>query len=76
MPNEVEQMRDMARAYWAGQPVPCPKHPSVIMAGSFVQTTFADHVVLSCPRGKESFSLPQRPKQIQFQGQQLEGFVE
>lgn len=76
MPNDIEQMRDMARAYWAGQPVACPSHPGTVMAGAFVQTTFADHVVLTCPRGKENFSLPQRPKQIQFQGQQLEGFVE
>jgi len=74
--TEVEQLRDLARAYWSGKPVPCPKHPGVMMTGSFVQTTFADHVFLTCPRGKETITIPQRPKQIEFQAQQVEGFVE
>jgi hypothetical protein len=76
MPSEVEQMRDLARAFWAGQDVFCPKHPGVKMAGSYVQTTFADHIFLTCPRGKETITIPQRPRQIEFQEQQLEGFVE
>ena len=76
MPTEVEQLRDLARAYWAGKPIPCPKHPGVNMTGSFVQTTFADHVFLDCPVGKETITLPQRPKQIEFQAQQVEGYVE
>src|ERR1700741_1389712 len=76
MPNEVEQLRDLAKAYWAGKPIPCPKHPAVNMVGTFVKTTFADHVFLTCPNGKETFTLPQRPKQIEFQAQQVEGFVE
>ena len=76
MPTEVEQLRDLAKAYWAGKPIPCPKHPGVNMTGSFVQTTFADHVFLNCPVGKETFTIPQRPKQIEFQAQQVEGFVE
>lgn len=46
------------------------------MTGSFVQTTFADHIFLSCPVGKETVSIPQRPKQIEFQPQQVEGMVE
>jgi hypothetical protein len=75
MPTEVDVMRELVRDYWAGRPIPCPKHPGVKMTGSFVQTTFADHVVLSCPRG-ESITIPQRPKQIEFQAQQVEGFVE
>ncbi len=76
MPTEVEQLRDLARAYWAGQDIPCPKHPGVKMTGTFEQTTFADHIFLTCPRGKETISLPQRPRQIVFQEQQVEGFVE
>jgi hypothetical protein len=76
MPTEVEQLRELAKAYWAGQPIPCPKHPGVNMTGSFVQTTFADHVFLDCPAGKETITIPQRPKQIEFQAQQVEGFVE
>ena len=76
MPTEVEQLRDLAKAYWAGKPIPCPKHPGVNMTGSFVQTTFADHVFLNCPVGKETITIPQRPKQIEFQAQQVEGFVE
>jgi hypothetical protein len=76
MPSEVEQLRELARAYWANKPIACPKHPGSLMTGSFVQTTFADHVFLTCPRGKETITIPQRPKQIEFQEQQTEGFVE
>ena len=76
MPSEVEQLREMARAYWAGRPIPCPKHPAVNMIGSFVKTTFADHVFLTCSAGKETITIPQRPKQLEFQAQQVEGFVE
>src|SRR5215212_4339959 len=76
MPSEVEQLRELARAYWAGRAIPCPKHPGVNMIGTFVQTTFADHLVLDCAAGKESITIPQRPKQIEFQAQQVEGFVE
>ncbi|MEA2236701.1 MAG: hypothetical protein QOC81_1425 [Thermoanaerobaculia bacterium] len=76
MANDVQQLRDLARAYWAGEPVVCPKHPFVIMTGSFVQTTFADHLFLTCPRGKETITIPQRPKQMEFHRQQVEGFLE
>lgn len=74
MPTEVETLRDLARAYWAGQPVKCPKH-DVPMSGTFVQTTFADHIALTCPRG-ETINIGQRPKQMEFQAQQVEGLVE
>lgn len=76
MPTEVEQLRELAKAYWGGRDVICPKHPGVKMAGTFVQTTFADHVFLTCPRGKETITIPQRPKQLEFQPQQVEGLVE
>jgi hypothetical protein len=76
MPTEVQQLRDMARAFWAGRDIPCPKHPGVNLEGSFVQTTFADHIFLTCPRGRETISIPQRPKQTKFDAQQTEGFVE
>lgn len=69
-------MRDLARAYWAGEPVHCPKHPGALMTGTFVQTTFADHLSLVCSRGKETVLVPQRPKQMEFYDQQVEGFVE
>jgi hypothetical protein len=76
MPSDVETLRDLARAYWAGQEVRCPKHPASRMTGSFVQTTFADHVFLTCSSGKETIQIPQRPKQMEFYDQQVEGFVE
>ena len=76
MPSEVEQLRDLAKAFWSGAEVRCPKHPATKMAGQFVQTTFADHVVLTCPAGKETISIPQRPRQIEFNAQQVEGMVE
>lgn len=76
MPTDVEVLRDLARAYWAGQPMRCPKHPASLLTGTFVQTTFADHIALLCPAGKESITIPQRPKQVVFQEQQVEGMVE
>ena len=76
MATEVEQLRDLARAFWAGTPIDCPRHPGVKLTGSFVQTTFADHIFLACPRGKETITIPQRPKQTVFQAQQVEGMVE
>jgi DNA-directed RNA polymerase subunit RPC12/RpoP len=76
MPTEVEQFRELARAYWAGQPISCPTH-HVPMTGSFVQTTFADHIYLTCSsKGKEAILIPQRPRQMQFHDQMVEGFVE
>ena len=76
MKTEVEQLRELARAYWSGNDVPCPKHPGSTMSGEFVQTTFADHIHLTCRKGKETVSIPQRPRQTEFQTQQIEGFVE
>lgn len=76
MASEVEQLRDFVRKYWAGERIECPKHRGVAMNGSFVQTTFADHVFLSCPRGKETITIPQRPRQMEFHAQQVEGMVE
>ena len=76
MPTEVEQLRDLATAFRAGKPIPCPKHPGVTMTGSFVKTTFADHIFLTCPRGRETIQIPQRPTQMEFYDQQVEGFVE
>lgn len=75
MPSEVETKRELARAFWAGKELRCPTHPGAKLTGSFVQTTFADHIALVCDR-KETFALPQRPKQTEFQDQQVEGFVE
>ncbi len=76
MATEVEQLRDLARAYWKDGSAPCPKHHGVTMTGNFVQTTFSDHIYLTCPRGHETVTIPQRPKQTEFQAQQVEGFVE
>ena len=44
MPTEVETLRDLARAYWAGKELRCPKHPASRLTGTFVQTTYADHI--------------------------------
>jgi hypothetical protein len=76
MPSEVETRRELARAFWAGKTIPCPKHKGVNLQGQFVQTTYFDHLVLICPRGKEAITIPQRPKQQEFHAQQVEGFVE
>jgi len=76
MPSEVEVFRELARQFWAGKAIPCPKHPASLLVGSFVQTTFADHIFLTCQSGKETIQIPQRPKQMEFYDQQVEGYVE
>jgi hypothetical protein len=76
MPTEVETFRELARAYWEGKTPSCPKHPGATLTGSFVQTTFADHIFLSCSKGRETITIPQRPRQMEFYDQQVEGFVE
>jgi hypothetical protein len=76
MPSEVEVLRELARAYWNGKEVRCPKHPGATLSGSFVQTTFADHIFLTCARGRETITIGQRPKQVEFHQQQVEGMVE
>lgn len=76
MPTEVETLRELARAFWSNKPLRCPRHPSSALTGSFVQTTYADHIALVCSQGKETYTIPQRPKQTEFQAQQVEGFVE
>jgi hypothetical protein len=76
MPTEVEQLRDLARLFWAGKEIPCPKHSGAKMGGEFVKTTFADHIFLTCLSGKETITIPQRPKQMEFYPQAVEGFVE
>ena len=76
MPTETEIHREMARKFWSGEDVFCDKHPGVKMTGSFIQTTFADHIFLTCPRGRETITIPQRPRQIEFHPQQIIGIVE
>ena len=76
MPSEVETLRELAKLFWSGKPIPCPQHAGGTLTGSFVQTTFADHIALVCNRGKETLTIPQRPQQKQFFDQQVEGFVE
>ena len=74
MPN-VDQLRELTRKFWAGEPIPCPEHPDGILTGNFVQTTYADHIHLACSRGKETIDIPQRPRQQQFNPPQVEGLV-
>ncbi len=75
MPSDVTVMRDLARRYWSGDPPECPKHPGTRLSGTFVETTYADHVVLQCPRGAETWTIPQRPRQKEFNPRQVEGLV-
>jgi hypothetical protein len=76
MPSEVETFRELAKAYWSNKEILCPAHTGARMTGTFVATTFADHVFLTCSRGKETITIPQRPRQMEFNDQQVEGMVE
>lgn len=73
---EIDDLRELARAFWAGRPIPCPKHPGGVMTGTFVQTTYRDHIHLECNVGHETVDLPQRPRQQEFNQPQVEGLVE
>jgi hypothetical protein len=75
MPSEVEVNRELARAFWNDRPVPCPRHGGTFLSGTFVETTYADHIVLDCPRGRETYTIPQRPRQQEFNPRQVEGLV-
>lgn len=76
MPSEVESAREMARQFWSNGSARCPRHAGGTLTGTFERTTFADHIVLECDRGRETITIPQRPRQVEFQGQQVEGLVE
>lgn len=76
MPTETEVFRELAREFWANGEATCREHAGARMTGSFVQTTFADHIFLTCSAGKETVTIPQRPKQMEFYDQQVEGLVE
>lgn len=73
---EIDELRELARLFWAGKPMPCPDHPDGLMKGTFVQTTYRDHVHLECSAGKEWIDIPQRPRQQEFNVPQVEGLVE
>ena len=75
MPTEVDESRELARAFWDGKSIPCPKHVGVFLRGTFVATTYADHIMLDCPKGRETYAIPQRPRQREFNPHQVEGLV-
>ena len=72
---EIDDLRELARNFWAGRDLPCPRHHGVNLIGSFVQTTYSDHIYLVCPRGKETTTIPQRPRQQEFNEPQVEGLM-
>ncbi|HVT01953.1 MAG TPA: hypothetical protein VHL58_01100 [Thermoanaerobaculia bacterium] len=72
---EIDELRELAKSFWAKEDLLCPRHPGVKMKGSFIQTTYADHIYLDCPKGKETITIPQRPRQQEFNGPQIEGLV-
>ncbi len=75
MPSDVTIMRDLARRFWNVELLECPKHTGTRLSGSFVETTYADHIVLECPKGAETWTIPQRPRQKEFNPRQVEGLV-
>ena len=75
MPTDVTMMRDFARGFWEGEEAECPKHTGTRLRGTFVETTYADHIILECPKGRETWTIPQRPRQKEFNPRQVEGLV-
>ncbi|HVT45577.1 MAG TPA: hypothetical protein VMT00_14450 [Thermoanaerobaculia bacterium] len=74
MPTEVDESRDLARAFWSGKDAICPKH-GVKLAATFTKTTYFDHLTFECPKGKETIIVPQRPRQVEYNRHQIEGLV-
>ena len=74
MPTEVDARRELARAFWEGRDPMCPRH-NVKVRATFVESTYFDHIAVDCPKGKETFTIPQRPRQSRFNAHQLEGLV-
>ena len=72
---KLSEQRDLASAYWRGETTTCPDHPGSAMRGEFVRTTFADHLVFRCERGAETLTIPQRPKQVEFNDPQVAGLL-
>ena len=72
---EIDEMREMAKKYWKDETIPCAKHIGGILHGAFVATTYADHILLTCSKGKETITIPQRPKQVEFNEPQVEGLI-
>jgi len=73
---EIDDMREMAKKYWKGEAIACPKHSEGILTGAFVATTYADHILLTCSKGRETITIPQRPKQVEFNVPQIEGLLD
>lgn len=73
MQTDIDVKRELARAYWRNEKALCPKH-GVAMTAEFIQSNYFDQLVFGCPRG-DTFTIPQRPKQVEFNVHQLEGFV-
>lgn len=72
---KLSEQRDLARAFWRGETTSCPDHPGSELRGEFVRTTYADHLVFRCARGRESLTIPQRPRQQEFNPDQVEGLL-
>jgi len=72
---EIDTLRETVRRFWADEPVACPRHPGATLRGVFVETTYSDHIVFECSRGGETITVPQRPRQQEFNSWQTEGLV-
>ncbi len=44
------------------------------MTADFIQSNYFDQLVFQCPKG-DTVTIPQRPKQVEYNVHQLEGFV-
>jgi len=72
---DIDQLRELVRDFWAGKPLFCARHPGAQLHGTWIETTYADHIHFECEKGGESFAVPQRPKQQEFDPWQTEGLV-
>lgn len=72
---EIDEIRELLKDFWAGRQTFCRKHPGALLEAEHVRTTYSDHVTFTCARGKETFSVPQRPRQQKFNAWQNEGLV-
>lgn len=45
------------------------------MKGTFVRTTYYDHLVFECEKGRETVTIAQRPRQTEYNEPQVEGLI-
>ena len=61
----LSEKSDLVASFWKDAASVCPTH-DVPMRTFFVDRVYKPQVVMVCPKGKETWRFPQKPKQIEY----------